>query len=610
MRSHWYNQLPAEEKAAIENIAYFQGLKRDIIENRLDIKFPGSQDDDWFKAEALYKEYDGKAQPVAYEHQINTACTIFEGMVGKNKRNHHLTAPFQNGKTGVTLVLSEICLYWSMKNRKHAKVLHVPLNGQVEIHEQMASRIKQYSFMSCCDDWNNKVEVFRCNGKKEHLEQLSKIVQDTSRYDHLLIVPDESQWGTAVNSNFDKMILSHFPSHSGANMLAVGATPFEIMHSSTALELFHESKMEVCHGYRGPGSINGHAWPRLNNYVENDVFIDELIPQDYKYYGKNSTKTLADLLNYLLFEQKLDFSNTVVRLHSISHADQAAKLLSDRKIKVVKHYAESNLKEPLRRKWAKGSCLLIVDTMKCSQTLPLDIDTFIDTNTFGYNDNNSKVTVTAVGQGGYGRMCGFGRANSRLITAPGTKQYVDRYKNGPFNGLLNDEKPLHLHSRVKTTKRNLSPTKLKFMVCEDVLNTKFPIDEVLADCHRNKIEKFPKILIEGIQNLCDKYLQKNGGIRSKYSCESKGRTEILKYIEETNFFNFKASSVGFWNVKPSYEKTQWQRNKEDGHIKFLHNERKIWGFLILEPKELSTEVTSKESVYAVGNVESRFNNWQ
>lgn len=200
----FYDALPGCDKDKIELIAHYCSRKRQIVAEELDIKLPGDKDEDWYQAVSLYQDFGKKSTPATYEPQIRTACEIYRSMFLKGQRNHQLTAPFQNGKTGVALCLAEIYLYEKQKNKQLAKVVFIPLNGQVEIEKQLNDRLKEYRYTSCYKHFSLHANTYRCNGSRNELEKLGKLVEDS---ENILLIPDESQWGTAVDSKFDKLVL-------------------------------------------------------------------------------------------------------------------------------------------------------------------------------------------------------------------------------------------------------------------------------------------------------------------------------------------------------------------------------------------------------------------
>jgi hypothetical protein len=603
--STYYTALGQKGKEKIEETAWYRSEKRRIVAEELDIILPGDQDDDWLCAERLYREFGMSATPATYEHQIRTACAIMKAL--KDNPYQRLTAPFQLGKTGATLLVSELFIFLARKEKRFANVLHIPLNGQREIAAQQGLRIEQYRYTANVPDFTMDVKTYRCNGSAEQVKQLSKRVADPDL--DLLIVPDESQFGTAVNSLFDRTVLNPLQKRKNRSVvLTVSATPYEQMYSGTCQDRFHDTRMHIAPGYRGPSMMDGVSYPALPGHNPEDVAIEEKVPAELKYYGgdygkeKFDRKKVDELLSFIYDTE--GFSHRAVRWFNIKSAEYAAGVLERRYgQKVVRHYGPANLKNRLANKWNKDddATLFIVGTAKCSQTLPLDINNAIDLTSF--NLEEQRKTITSFGQDLYGRMSGFNRPNPRLVTAPGAQQYVNAYKFGR-NG--NFRAKSHMRTQIPVTAAPVGKRPLTIQVALPIHHSGVH-KTTLAAWEASGGRVIDDSTLAQLQFLCDQFLVKSG----EYKFLAAGRAAVLTLVRS---LYPSAQEIGAYYPKegPSYNKTE--RRREPYKAQVIHEAGKVWAVSYSEPRALvvppllprRSEETMRSSVYHKEHANERF----
>ena len=579
---------PQRDQERIDEIAYYRSVKRKIINERLDIDLLGDKEDDHFKAVALYTEYGDEAVVPTYTPQIETVCSVHEAMFKKNACIRlpvvQLVAPPQNGKTGVTFGVAELFLIQNKREKRHAKVVFLSLVGQTGLAYQLNIRRDQYARgSSSCELFSLNTSVNRCNDGAAAMNKFKKMLQDSTRTNPMLLIPDENHIGTEVHSRFDRYVLQNLPTEGGS-VLNVSATPFEVTYGCD----FNTVRMNVTSGYRGPSMINGQKWPHTPDYIENDVEIKEIIPTELKYYfvkGREQhiiPSKVCELVDFI--HDSVGLEQTTIKWNLQKAADLASDYIKDKYKNIVhKHYGEY-LKIPLREKWihGSGSTLCVVDSMTCSQTLPKDIINFVDADSFHLDNKMS--TVATVCQGGYGRSCGYNKPNSCLVSAAGSKKYVDWYKNGP----ISSELKLRPHGRVGSAEDG---------------NSKFSKIQIRRDDANESVWKELSALVKsGLYQFTDKRNQVSWKVKKEVRENMK--SVLVKIIPDLK--RFELSNIA---KSPKKKFIAYHYGEDRGVAQVIHNDGLLDSIIYLTDKVNTCGPTTHEkSVFEADNAKERFGN--
>lgn len=423
------------KKAAIEQMAYYRYQRR-LVGERYGLAFNGeSQDDDYFKARQLHA-WHGPVVP-CYMPQIETAGEIIEAFQ-EGCRSALVEAVFQAGKTAVCLTAAEFVMRWWQSKGWFGHAIFIPMVGQRHMQDQVAQRLMQYG--NYTPDLLNFMEVLRLNGTATVRHAISQWVKRATPENPLLIQLDECHVATAIGSLLEKTVLQH--RNPNVYMIRASATSYEDKYSENQQSDTETFRVPLTDGYVGSCRLDGLDMPQWQGYRHRPVEIIDTLGENWAYMtGRQPDLTkLRKLLGYV--HEEFGFENSVVKFPNIHTANEAVKIMRKAfDVPVVPHYANEHLNVPLQTKYnpEEDPCLAVVQCLKCSMTLPLNIRTAHDLASFGARSKGES-TVASWTQELYGRMSGHGRLEARLVTAAGFRPYLDRYENGP-DGENGEERP-------------------------------------------------------------------------------------------------------------------------------------------------------------------------
>jgi hypothetical protein len=604
-----------------DEIAYNIFEKRETIQNLLKINLGGDDRTDWFlgekfltesmkketyakrrfsemclatpdsrmfkddlqKAEKLMLRTGRFANMPAYKTQVEAACRVVKAF-NEGKKFISITAPFQVGKTGVFLVVAEIMLKkWENEGKIGGRIIIISMNGKTDLEKQIKDRIDQYAYTASVRDYSRDVIASRLNKGKDFAEEIDEYIEQATEKSPILIISDESHWGTEVGGLFSRKILEKMELNAAVSMLTVSATPFEQLFSSKKY-LWEEILLNLALGYVGPSTICGRKMPCDQNYIEEDVIIEECIPSNFKYHSgrsgseidKNKVRSLVEFFHQgKYFEQ-----HNVSRWSCIEAADVAADYMTSLGLEVIRHYGPKHLNTSLTKKLpsipTKSYCLVVVDVLQCSWTLPPEIRLALDASSFSLTKGKSN--IAAITQALYGRMCGYGRHKSKIVSCVGMKEYIDNYK---FDGSLPK------HARVQKFQ-----TKAKRAVSYITPNGGYE-----AEVWESKITsaKVIKVEVEQIDKLTKLYMTYKHGEKRKRKEGDQETKKILSEITGRLPKSFWYRKLDAFNADKKVQ--HWGSNNTDMGIFYDEQKQQVWGVYCYEDAEEGQHKTTNNSVY-------------